>query len=341
MIQALALPIPPIPVTEDGFKRRVSYLRISLTDKCNLRCKYCMPSSGIRFFPKDSLMSLEELKRLLTVFKDLGVTKIRLTGGEPLLRPELEEILAEIIHLGIEDVSLTTNGVLLSQRIQSLSAAGLKRINISLDTFQRERFYKLTGMDALDRTLRGIWDSVEAGLNPVKINMVVMRDWNLDEVGEFAQFAKKAPVEVRFLELMPTANNFEGTVGVNPDSFVSSDEIREKIERFVSLDTEESYDGVAKVFPVKDGMGKIGFISPVSNHFCGSCNRIRLTARGTLKACLHGEDSADLRAAIEDGATDGDLKQIIRDALMFKPQEHFIRPENYISRNLLMSQVGG
>lgn len=342
MIEAFPLPQPPIPVTQDGFRRRVSYLRVSLTDRCNLRCRYCMPGGGIRFFPRDTLLGLGELKRLLKVFRDLGVIKIRLTGGEPLLRPELEEILSEIIHLGIEDVSLTTNGVLLSRRVRSLAAAGLKRINISLDTFQGDRFRQITGMAALDRVLRGIRDALDAGLKPVKINMVVMREWNLDEVEEFALFAKKAPVEVRFLELMPTANDFEGTAaGIHQDSFVSTDEIRKRIERVVSLGAEEPCSTVAKVFPIEGGLGKIGFISPVSNHFCASCNRIRLTARGTLKTCLHGPDSADLRAALRGGAQDAELKQIIQGALSFKPEEHFIRPDRFVSRNLQMSQVGG
>jgi len=189
--------------------------------------------------------------------------------------------------------------------------------------------------------VRGIWDTVDAGLEPVKINMVVMREWNLDEVEEFALFAKRAPVEVRFLELMPTANNFEGTAGADPDSFVSADEIKMRIERVVTLGAEEPCSGVAKVFPIEEGLGKIGFISPVSNHFCGSCNRIRLTARGALKTCLHGPDSADLRAALQGGADDTELKQIIRDALTIKPDEHFIRPDHYVSGNLRMSQVGG
>lgn len=341
MIQTGSLPKPPVPVTEDGFRRRVSYLRISLTDRCNLRCRYCMPNAGIQFFPKDSLLSLEELKRLLKIFKDIGVVKIRLTGGEPLLRPELEDILAVIVQLGIPDVSLTTNGVLLSRRVRSLAAAGLKRINISLDTLQREKFYKITKKDALDQVLNGIKDALDAGLAPVKINMVVMREWNLNEVEEFARFAKMAPLEIRFLELMPTANNFEGTAGVNQDSFVSVEEIKKRVEKAVSLGAEEFYPGVARVFPIEGGLGKVGFISPVSNHFCGSCNRIRMTARGTLKTCLHGPDSADLKSALQSGASDDELKQMIRDALLFKPQEHFIRPEHYVSRYLQMSQVGG
>ena len=328
-------------ITEDGFRRRVSYLRLSVTDRCNLRCRYCMPKEGIKFFSNDELLQLEELKRLLKLFRDLGVTKVRLTGGEPLLRMELEEILEEILSLGITDISLTTNGVNLKERIPSLMAAGLKRINISLDTFKDDRFLKITGANVLDRVLQGIEDSLAAGLNPVKINMVVMRDLNLDEVKEFALFAKNRPVEARFLELMPTANNFEGSSALKEESFVSISEIKEKVEEVVDLFPEEFSGSVARVFQIKGGLGKVGFISPVSNHFCGSCNRIRLTARGTLKTCLHGPDSADLKFALRRGATDEELKQIIRDSLLLKPEEHFIRPDHYVSQYLQMSQVGG
>ena len=340
-MQLPVLPSPPAPLTLDGFKRRVSYLRVSLTDRCNLGCRYCMPNRGIKYFSKESLLSLGELKRLLKILKDLGVAKIKLTGGEPLLRLELEEIISEVIRLGITDVSLTTNGVLLDHRSRSLVSAGLKRINISLDTLQRERFYKITGSDALDQVLKGIESAAKAGLAPVKINMVVMREWNINEIEEFALLTKRFPLEVRFLELMPTANNFEGTAGVNAESFVSIDEIKKRIEKIVNLGAEEFYHGVARVYPVVGGLGKIGLISPVSNHFCESCNRIRLTARGTLKTCLHGPDSADLKVAMRAGSTDEDLKQLVRNALSFKPEEHFIRPEHYISSHLQMSQIGG
>ena len=328
-------------ITEDSFKRRVSYLRLSVTDRCNLRCRYCMPKGKIQFFSSDELLRLEELKRLLKIFRDLGVCKVRLTGGEPLLRLELESILKEVIALGIRDVSLTTNGVTLSKRIPSLIAAGLTRINISLDTFNKERFFNITGSDSLNSVLRGIEDSIAAGLTPVKINMVVMRNINLDEVEDFVAFARNHPVEVRFLEVMPTANNFEGTSSLTHDNFVSVEEIKERVEQRAALIPEEFSGSVAKVFKIKEGIGKIGFISPISNHFCGSCNRIRLNARGILKTCLHGPDSANLRLALRQGASDQDLKVVIRNALLLKPEEHFIRPDHYLSQHLQMSQVGG
>ncbi|MBI2119173.1 MAG: GTP 3',8-cyclase MoaA [Elusimicrobia bacterium] len=332
---------PPAPTTLDGFKRRVSYLRVSLTDRCNLRCRYCMPLNGIEFFKKEEILSLNELKRLLKIFRSLGVTKIRFTGGEPLLRTDLPEIIREAVLLGVEELSLTTNGLLLCSQLEKLVSAGLKRINISLDTLKQDRFLKITGAQGLDFVLEGIYKSLEFGLNPVKINMVVMREWNLDEIPDFVRLALEFPLEVRFLELMPTANNFEGTAGVSLDSFVPIAEIKNCVEKVVILSKEEGTLGVAKVFPLLNGKGKIGFISPVSNHFCESCNRIRLTARGELKSCLHGSDLIDLRTPLKAGASDQEISSLIQQALLFKPEEHFIRPNHFQSQSLHMSQVGG
>lgn len=333
--------LPPIPTTLDGFKRRVSYLRVSLTDRCNLRCRYCMPLNGIKFFKKEEILSINELKRLLKIFKNLGVAKIRFTGGEPLLRPDLPEIIREALELGVEDISVTTNGILLSSQLEKLVYAGLKKINISLDTLKQERFTKITGADGLKSVLNGIYKSLELGLNPVKINMVVMREWNLDEIPDFARLALAVPLEVRFLELMPTANNFEGTAGVSLDSFVSIAEIKNCVEKVTVLNKEEGTLGVAKVFPILNGKGKIGFISPVSNHFCEFCNRVRLTARGELKTCLHGSDLIDLKTPLKRGASDQEISNLIQQALLFKPEEHFIRPTHFQSQSLHMSQVGG
>ena len=337
----LLLGQPPLPTTEDAFRRRVSYLRISLTDRCNLKCRYCMPQGGMIFFPSENLLSTEELRRLMAIFVSLGVTKVRLTGGEPLLRADLEELLQEAAALGIPDVSVTTNGIFLAGRAKTLAAAGLKRINISLDTFQRDRFLKITGSDGLDRVLQGITAALEEGLQPVKINMVVMREWNFDEITDFVRFAERLPVEVRFLELMPTKNNLNGSAGVDASSFVSSDEIRREVEKIARLEAEEPVRGVARVFPLTGGLGKVGFVSPVSNHFCAACNRIRLTASGGLKTCLHGEDIVDLRTALREGASDAVIIGMIRGAIFRKPEEHFIRPDRYVSPFLQMSQVGG
>src|SRR3989338_424818 len=332
---------PPAPTTLDGFKRRVSFLRVSLTDRCNLRCRYCMPLNGIEFFKKEEILSLNELKRLLRIFKSLGVTKIRFTGGEPLLRTDLPEIIREAGFFGVEDISLTTNALLLFSQLEKCVAAGLKRINISLDTLRQDRFLKITGVKGLESVLNGIYRSLELGLNPVKINVVVMMEWNLDEIPDFVRLAQESPLEVRFLELMPTANNFEGTAGVSLDSFVPIAEIKDCVKKVVVLNKEEEYLGVAKVFSLVNGKGKIGFISPVSNHFCESCNRIRLTARGELKSCLHGSDLIDLRTPLKAGASDQEISSLIQQALLFKPEEHFIRPTHFQSQSLRMSQVGG
>ena len=332
---------PPVVTTEDGFRRRVSYLRISLTDRCNLRCRYCMPKEGIAYFPKESLLSTEEIKRLIEVFQSLGVNKIRLTGGEPLLRSDIADILAHIYSVGISDVSITTNGILLKEKLGGLLEAGLTRINISLDTFRHEKFERITGADAYEKVITGLFAAMESGLSPVKINMVVMRGWNTDEIPDFVEFARIYPIEVRFLELMPTRNNFEGTAMVSNDSFVSVKEIRAEVERHASLGAEDPIQGVARSYPVLGGQGKIGFVSPVSNHFCATCNRVRLTSTGGLKTCLHGEEVVDLKAFIRKGANEEEIAQAIRAALFRKPEEHFIRSDNFESRHLQMSQVGG
>lgn len=332
---------PPPVTTEDGFRRRVSYLRISLTDRCNLRCGYCMPKGGAPLFPKEDLLTTGEIKRLIGIFRSLGVVKIRLTGGEPLLRPDLEEIISHVAAVGVADVSVTTNGVHLKSRVDSLVEAGLKRINISLDTFQRERFRRIAGSDGLDRVLEGLNAALAAKLHPVKINMVVMAGWNADEIPAFVDFARRRPVEVRFLELMPTRNNFEGTAPIAEGAFVSVEEIRREVERHVRLGPEEPIRGVARSYSIFKGEGKIGFVSPVSNHFCGTCNRVRLTATGGIKACLHGEEIVDLGAALRRGDGDEEIAGLIRAALFRKPEEHFIRPDRFVSRHLRMSQVGG
>lgn len=293
------------------------------------------------FFHTDDLLSTAELKRIIVIFRGLGVVKIRLTGGEPLLRRDVDEILFHIYTLGVADVSMTTNGLLLAERGEALKNAGLRRVNVSLDTFRPDRFQSITGAKALDKVLNGIEWALAAGLSPVKINMVVMRGWNEDEIPEFVRFAEERPVEVRFLELMPTRNTYEGTASVGQEAFVSVEEIRREVERHAVLGDEEPIQGVARSYPIRGGRGKIGFVSPVSNHFCGTCNRVRLTSTGRVKTCLHGESSADLKTALRAGASDGDLAQLVRDALFQKPEEHFIRPTHFVSPHLQMSQVGG
>lgn len=334
--------VTSIPTTEDAFKRRVSYLRVSVTDRCNLRCSYCMPSDGIAFWKKERLLTNPEMFRLIDIFIGLGVEKVRLTGGEPLLRPDLEEFIRFLrTRPEIKDISVSTNGVYLSKRAATLKQAGLTRINISLDTFRADRFQKISKNSQLASVLRGIDAALAVGFSPVKINTVVMRGVNDDEIRDFVTFAVSHPVEVRFIELMPTKNNFVGNADVDVKAFISSEEIQQKVETWVSLSQEEPRRGVARVFPIFGGLGKIGLVSPVSNHFCGQCDRLRLTARGELKTCLHGRELVDLKTPLRDGATDETLRNIIREAVLGKPPEHFIRPEHFVSPSLQMSQVGG
>ena len=333
---------PPIPVTEDGFRRRVSYLRVSVTDKCNLHCGYCMPLGKMDFWRGQEHLTREELFSLLEAFVTLGVTKVRLTGGEPLLRPDLAQIVAFVNgQPSINDIALSTNGLLLPTMAPALYQAGLRRINISLDTFDPERFRQISGKGNLQQVLQGIQQTLHLGFRPIKINCVIMRGINDDEIGAFARFAYEHPVEVRFIELMPTRYTEEGRSGVGRQHFISSQEVQTRVEAHVSLELEAPRTGVAMVYAVAGGAGSIGFISPVSNHFCGDCNRLRLTSTGMLKTCLHGQELVDLRTPLRSGASTQDIAAIIRGAVMRKPEEHFFRQDRFISPTLQMSQVGG
>jgi cyclic pyranopterin phosphate synthase len=331
-----------IPATEDAFQRRVSYLRISVTDRCNLRCSYCMPSTGMDFWKPEVLLTNNELFRLIDIFTGLGVRKVRLTGGEPLLRPDLDVLVRFLkSQAAIEDISVSTNGIYLEKSAARLRAAGLARINISLDTFRAERFKTISKTGDLADVRRGIEAALLAGFSPVKLNAVIMRGINDDEIADFVDFAIRHPVQVRFIELMPTHNNRLGDTPVSVDAFMASEEILDKVKTLATLGPEEPRGGVARVFPLAGGLGKVGFISPVSNHFCGSCNRLRLTARGELKTCLHGSDLVDLRTPMREGASDAELVTMIRQAVLGKPPEHFIRVDHFVSSSLQMSQVGG
>jgi GTP 3',8-cyclase len=330
------------PATEDALKRRVSYLRVSLTDRCNLRCSYCMPTHRLGFWKREEFLTTQELFRLIHIFTGLGVRKVRLTGGEPLLRPDLEEIIGRLrLYPEIRDISISTNGVYLAQRAFSLKAAGLMRINISLDTFQPERFKTISRNGQLRDVLRGIEAAISMGFFPVKINIVLMRGINDEELPNFVAYAMSQPVEIRFIELMPTQNNFAGNAAVGLEHFISCEETRRRIETMVHLGAEMPRTGVARTFPLVNGPGKIGFISPVSDHFCASCDRLRLTVRGELKTCLHGSDLVDLKTPLRLGSSDDEIGEIIRHAVLGKPPEHFIRADHFVSRSLQMSQIGG
>ncbi len=318
---------------KDGFNRNIDYLRISLTDKCNLRCKYCMPQGGIKHLDHSEIISLEEVAYTVKVMAKLGVRRVRLTGGEPLVRKNITKLISDIKKIdGIERISLTTNGVLLGDNIDKLKEAGLSDVNISLDTLDREVFKNLTGVDGLNKVLKSIDLAIEKGLTP-KINCVPILGWNDSELVKMAELARDKNLDVRFIELMPTScgKNFKG---------IPSDLILEKLE--LALGEAEkcqksSLSGPADYYIFNGFKGRVGFISPLSHIFCENCNRVRLTAIGGLKLCLHQDVMINLKDIIRSG-NEEQLKDAILEGLSMKPQMHNMNKKDADTN---MFQIGG
>jgi cyclic pyranopterin phosphate synthase len=333
----------------DPFNRPINYLRISVTDRCNLRCIYCMPAEGIGILPHGEVLTYEEILTIARLAAELGINKLRLTGGEPLVRARLSELVAMLAEIdGIDDVSLTTNGVLLKECASELKQAGLKRVNVSLDSLNRDKFERITRHDKLGEVLKGIEAAKACGLDPVKINMVVMRGINDDEVADFANLTIAEGWHVRFIELMPFAadnpphgHSTGGSVELSPQ-FMSADEIKGRLSSLGQLapSLPITGNGPARYFRFPQASGSIGFIAPVSQHFCFSCNRLRLTAEGKLRPCLLSDQEIDLRQPLRSGASSEKLKKIITEAIQSKPRKHQL-PQGRVSGKRLMSQVGG
>ncbi|MEK6790721.1 MAG: GTP 3',8-cyclase MoaA [Deltaproteobacteria bacterium] len=327
----------------DGYNRKVDYLRISITDRCNLRCVYCMPPEGIELARTDEILRYEELLRIARIAAGHGVSKVRITGGEPLIRRGLVDFIGALSAIkGIDDLSLTTNGVLLKQYAGQLKSAGLKRVNVSLDSLRRERFHKITRGDNLSEVIAGIEEANQVGLTPVKINVVVIKGFNDDEILDFAMLTKTHPYHVRFIEYMP----FDSQAGWQKDKCLSSRELQEMIGRAspllpISETSGCPNAGPARRFRFADGVGELGFISPVSDHFCGSCNRLRLTADGKLRTCLFSDDEIDLREALRNGSSDKAIEAILFKAVAAKPQGHKINENMFKKCSRTMSLIGG
>jgi GTP 3',8-cyclase len=322
----------------DGHGRRIADLRVSVTDRCNFRCQYCMPAEGLPWLERDAVLHFEEIERLVALLASMGVTDVRLTGGEPLVRrdfPTLVEMLAPLV----EDLSITTNGFLLERDAEALVRAGATRFNVSIDSLQRDRFFEMTRRDALPRVLRGL--DILAGFpeaHPIKINAVAMRGFTEDEVLPFARFAREHPYEVRFIEFMPLDADHAWT----PDSVLAGAEVRAIIEEHFPLEAEpREAHSTARVYRFADGRGSIGFINPVSEPFCGDCNRIRLTADGKLRTCLFSLNETDLRAPLREGASDDQVEEIIRAAVWRKELKHHVNEPGFIQPIRTMSAIGG
>ena len=322
----------------DAYGRAMTYLRISLTDRCNFRCLYCMPAIGMKFQPKSEHLTDDELLRLVGLFAKTGVTKIRLTGGEPTIRPGLVELVRGIKSFPeIEEVSMTTNALLLGRMAEDLAEAGLDRVNVSIDTLDPERFKLMTRGGRFDLVWKGIEAAEAAGIVPIKLNTVVVKDQNDFEVGDMAALTIDRPWQVRFLEIMP----LEGVGDVHDEALVSSEETQVRLEaRFGALEpVETDAADPARLWKIPGAAGTIGFISPVSEPFCAACNRVRLTADGKLRLCLLRPDEGDLRDVMRAGADDETLEKAIRAAIWRKPWGHGLAEgERETVRG--MSQIG-
>jgi len=328
-------------VLRDSYGRVADDLRISITDRCNFRCIYCMPAEGLKWLNREDLLRFEEIARLARLFVEhYGVRTIRITGGEPLVRVKVEELVGMINDIDPTlDITMTTNGVLLREKAQLLKDAGLKRINISLDTLHMDRFHEIARSDAFKRVMDGIQASREAGLWPIKLNMVVMQGKNDDEVVDFARLARDEGYEVRFIEFMPLDGDNIWTV----DQVVPSRRIQEQIEDLFPLQpVNDPRPGPATRFKFADGApGGIGFISSVSQAFCTTCNRIRLTAEGGLRTCLFSLKETPLRDLMRSGVSDEHLGRVIETAVWRKEEGHLINQPGFIKPAKNMSQIGG
>jgi cyclic pyranopterin phosphate synthase len=323
----------------DSFQRPINYLRISVTDRCNLRCVYCMPVDGIRQLSHRDILSYEEIYTVVRAASALGINKVRLTGGEPLVRLGVSKLVEMLSGIeAIDDISLTTNGTLLGRYAAELKQSGLKRVNISLDTLKPDRFKTITRSDAsLSDVLEGIEAARSVGLNPVKINVVVMAGINDDEVLDFARKTISEDWHVRFIEFMPTAGVGDATL-----YFVPVGKIKKQLESLGELAPCSPHvgNGPARYFRFPDSRGSIGYISPVSEHFCFQCNRLRLTADGKLRCCLLSEEEVDLRQPLRNGATSAELESLIKQAVAKKPLRHQLA-EGRLPLGRPMTQVGG
>lgn len=323
----------------DSFQRPINYLRISVTDRCNLRCIYCMPVGGVELMPHSDILSYEEIYTIAKASAELGINKLRITGGEPLVRlglPRLIEMLAGIE--AIDDIALTTNGVRLADYAAELKAAGLKRVNVSLDTLKPDRFKGITrGQSELKQVLEGIEAAKRVGLEPVKLNMVVMSGINDDEILDFAAKTVDEEWHVRFIELMPVVGN-----GDNALRFVAATEMRKRLEPLGELEPclPTVGNGPAKYFRLANARGTIGFITPVSEHFCFNCNRMRLTADGKLRPCLLSEYEIDLKQPLRDGISKAGLKKLFKKAVADKPLRHGLA-QGWVPNGRPFSHVGG
>jgi len=354
----------------DPFGRIIDYLRVSITDRCNFRCVYCMPEEGFPVTPKDESLTNPELVRLVGIAASLGMSKVRLTGGEPLLRKDLPSMVESISEMpGVSEISCTTNGFLLSRLAKPLKEAGLTRLNVSLDTLLADRFEQIARRGSLAEVMQGIESAIEVGLTPLKINCVAMRNVNDDESADFAAWTKRAPIHIRFIELMPmrwsldespsefdsfAAHGEKGLLQLRQARgdmlsdvemrrmFISADDLKKHIEAVHGElePAEVQTNGPARTYRIPGALGTVGFISQITNDFCSKCNRLRLTHDGFLRPCLMSDGELDLRTPMRLGASDEDIKDLIRHVVAHKPERHYLAEGQKVTGRG-MSQIGG
>lgn len=335
---------------KDAQGRDINYLRVSLTDKCNLRCMYCMPDANCNQSEINTNMSIEEISEIIRTFAELGIDKVRFTGGEPLVIKELSQIIYNTSQIiGIKDIALTTNGVFLEEKIEELKKSGLTRVNISMDTLDEDKYRRITGRAYLSKVKAGIRKCLDLEITPVKINVVIMKDINSEEIDDFIHLTEELPVDVRFIELMPIGSGAD----LFKNHFISSTEILDNHPELILQSRKKS--STAELYRTKNGKGNIGFITPLSCKFCNECNRVRLTSDGVIRPCLHGEAEYDVLPYVREGLNNkdgmdedknlslahGSLKKKIYEAVYNKPSEHTLLKDGRSKSSKNMFQIGG
>jgi len=325
---------------KDSYGREINYLRLSLTDRCNLRCVYCMPMDGLTFLPNPELLTADELEQVVRAAVDVGFYKVRLTGGEPTLRHDIVDIVRRLTRIdGVEQLVMTTNGYRLPNLAKNLAAAGMKRVNIHVDSLTKDTISKVMRLGTLDKAWAGIRAAEEAGLTPIKLNAVITRGYNDDSAVELARLSLEKPWQIRFIELMP----FGGPTEIQLHHYVSSEEVQSWIEKeFGPLFPVNNghLDGEARVYRLPGAAGTIGFISPVSNPYCDDCNRMRVTADGRLRMCLLSDKEINFRHVLRNGGSHADLVALFQRAIRAKPVGHQLKNGQF-AENRTMSQIGG
>ncbi len=324
----------------DPFKRKINYLRIAVTDRCNLRCRYCMPEEGIPLISHKDILTYEEILMIVRVFAAEGISKVRLTGGEPLVRKEIVDFISRLSRMKeIKDLSLTTNGILLKESARDLKQAGLKRINISLDSLRRDRFFQITRRNSFEQVWAGIEEALRVGFSPIKINMVAIKGLNDDEIESFARLTLHLPLTIRYIEYMPSGNGEEW----KESDLLTIPQIKSRLEKIGNLIHIPSgqWDGPAKRFRIEGAIGEIGLIGAVTSHFCEECNRIRLTPDGKIRTCLFSDNEIDVKEILRKDGSDQNLKEMLLLALRTKPERHHINTHQFKKCQRNMSAIGG